>query len=493
MRQFVFVPLLALTLSGFPASPDALTPEPALRPGTAAAVAPANGQPPLEIPVHRRLALARRLLAVDDPATAFEATNEIPALQEESDPSAVEARLGLDRPARRLIQQELRNEGFDPGTPDGLFGPRTRAAIRRWQEARGEQPTGYLTAAEVQALRTAGPAVPSQTDPVATAAPAGAAPPAIANAMRPDCEQWNTEEFFETATTTSVAACLAAGANLAARDDNRNTPLHWAASHSQTPAVIDALLAAGAELEARNRQYDETPLHLAASLNENPAVLETLLAAGADLDGRTNQGATALHQAAAFNSNPTVIESLLAAGADLNARINDGRTALHVAAQFNANPAVLEALIEAGADHATRYGPGHTPLHTAAANSENPAVIAALLSAGADIGARANDGRTALHRAAASNENPAVTETLLAAERISKTAPMMVGRLCTSRPGPTRTRPSPGAYWLPARILARQPMMDGRLCTRRLSATTWPWWRLSWLLEPTGRLAMSRG
>ena len=45
---------------------------------------------------------------------------------------------------RRLIQQELRNEGFNPGAPDGLFGPRTRAAVRRWQEAQGRPPTGYL-------------------------------------------------------------------------------------------------------------------------------------------------------------------------------------------------------------------------------------------------------------------------------------------------------------------------------------------------------------
>ncbi len=45
------------------------------------------------------------------------------------DPSAVEAALELDRPTRRLIQRGLRNEGFDPGPPDGLFGPLTRAAI----------------------------------------------------------------------------------------------------------------------------------------------------------------------------------------------------------------------------------------------------------------------------------------------------------------------------------------------------------------------------
>ena len=53
------------------------------------------------------------------------------------DPSAVEASLELQRSTRRLIQQGLHNEGFDPGTPDGLFGPRTRAAIREWQQSRG--------------------------------------------------------------------------------------------------------------------------------------------------------------------------------------------------------------------------------------------------------------------------------------------------------------------------------------------------------------------
>ena len=73
-------------------------------------------------------------------AQAFRATVAAAA----QEPSALEASLDLDRPTRRLIQQGLRNEGFDPGAPDGLFGPRTRGAIRRWQEARGEPATGYL-------------------------------------------------------------------------------------------------------------------------------------------------------------------------------------------------------------------------------------------------------------------------------------------------------------------------------------------------------------
>ena len=65
----------------------------------------------------------------------------------------VEEGLGLDRVARRQIQQGLEAQGFDPGGADGMFGPRTRTAIRSWQSSRGARPTGYLDGAAVAALR----------------------------------------------------------------------------------------------------------------------------------------------------------------------------------------------------------------------------------------------------------------------------------------------------------------------------------------------------
>ncbi len=40
-----------------------------------------------------------------------------------------EKKLALDRGARRKFQSCLRTLGFDPGEPDGLFGPRTRGAV----------------------------------------------------------------------------------------------------------------------------------------------------------------------------------------------------------------------------------------------------------------------------------------------------------------------------------------------------------------------------
>ena len=91
----------------------------------------------------------------------------------------VEERLRLDRTARRGIQQGLAAGGFDPGGADGLFGPRTRAAIRRWQSSRGARSTGYLDGASAEALRTAGASGPA----VAGAAPS--ALPGVAATQQP--------------------------------------------------------------------------------------------------------------------------------------------------------------------------------------------------------------------------------------------------------------------------------------------------------------------
>lgn len=49
-------------------------------------------------------------------------------------------------------QKLLAERGFDPGTPDGQVGPRTREAIRAFQAAAGLPVTGHVTPALVEAL-----------------------------------------------------------------------------------------------------------------------------------------------------------------------------------------------------------------------------------------------------------------------------------------------------------------------------------------------------
>ena len=182
-----------------------------------------------------RMSLTAAVLAVAAVVSvpiAVAATNGTAVQQETAptaaarDPAAVEASLGLDRPARRLIQQGLRNEGFDPGAPDGLFGPRTRAAIRAWQQSRGALPTGYPNAAEAELLRTVAtppPALPEASSPpqavpvdaasvsTAAAAPASASqpdsnpPPApVATEVDPHAAETNTQQRTRAAAGTGT-------------------------------------------------------------------------------------------------------------------------------------------------------------------------------------------------------------------------------------------------------------------------------------------------
>ena len=85
-----------------------------------------------------------------------------------ADGAGEEDALGLDRDARRRIQSALAARGFDPGAPDGVFGPRTRAAIRAWQaDAGAARSTGYLSRADADALLAAAEAEEAGAAPAA--------------------------------------------------------------------------------------------------------------------------------------------------------------------------------------------------------------------------------------------------------------------------------------------------------------------------------------
>lgn len=73
----------------------------------------------------------------------------------QAEAEAVEAGLGLSRPARQQIQRDLTLLEHDTRGIDGIFGPGTRSAIRGWQRARGFTVTGFLTAPQIRQLRDA--------------------------------------------------------------------------------------------------------------------------------------------------------------------------------------------------------------------------------------------------------------------------------------------------------------------------------------------------
>jgi peptidoglycan hydrolase-like protein with peptidoglycan-binding domain len=60
---------------------------------------------------------------------------------------------GLTQAERRELQALLNRRGFDAGTPDGVIGRGTEAAIRGYQEARGLTVDGQASQPLLRALR----------------------------------------------------------------------------------------------------------------------------------------------------------------------------------------------------------------------------------------------------------------------------------------------------------------------------------------------------
>ena len=210
-----------------------------------------------------------------------------------------------------------------------------------------------------------------------------------------------------------IEALVEAGALIEAGDHDSNTALHYSAAANGV-AAIGALLEAGADLEARNR-FGETPLQFAAYGSPGvPEAISMLLDAGADPNVReyTAGARTPLHRAAwgaglsqrgSLTTNMAVLALLLEAGADPNIRDDEGRPPLRPWVALGENQAILEALLEAGADLQTIDNEGEPLLHFAA-KRDRPATVTALLEVGADLNARDSSGRTALHAAAAAAE-----------------------------------------------------------------------------------------
>ena len=82
------------------------------------------------------------------------------------------------------------------------------------------------------------------------------------------------------------------GARVNTPDRRGLAPLHWAGMRSTAPAIVKALLAAGANPDVRDNRV-RTPLHYAAAKDEVIIeVVEALLDAGADPAAKDSEGKT---------------------------------------------------------------------------------------------------------------------------------------------------------------------------------------------------------
>ena len=69
-------------------------------------------------------------------------------------PASLPAEADMSEANRRTIQEALRRLDYYKGPVDGIFGPRTRAAIRRFQHQIDAEITGHLSAEEANRLTT---------------------------------------------------------------------------------------------------------------------------------------------------------------------------------------------------------------------------------------------------------------------------------------------------------------------------------------------------
>jgi len=228
----------------------------------------------------------------------------------------------------------------------------------------------------------------------------------------------NGEDLFEAIVARDLDAAhglLRANRALARARDARlgSTPLHFAAQRGLV-TVVDALLAAGADLHAREEASGATPMHVAAEAGQLEAA-RRLGRAGArltDVDdwyGLTPLGwATVVDHAPDLRvDRPATVAALRRAGArpDLftavaeerydeitllaaeghAARLGfaaDGFTALHLAAERGSAPTVT-MLLQNGADPLARSNTGLTPL-AVARRAKNTATARALRASPGD-------------------------------------------------------------------------------------------------------------
>eukprot|EP00753_Platysulcus_tardus_P005801 PLAT13702.1.p1 GENE.PLAT13702.1~~PLAT13702.1.p1 ORF type:complete len:227 (-),score=38.70 PLAT13702.1:38-718(-) len=146
------------------------------------------------------------------------------------------------------------------------------------------------------------------------------------------------------------------GADVNALGENHTTALHRAKS----AAVVNALLAAGADVDARNSAA-RTPLDCACYCDCEPAV-SALLAAGATVDTVNDYGRTPLIEAC-VSGTARVVELLLAAGASTTVKDErEGKTAEEWAVERDYDSAIA----------AVRAAPAAAKKRAAAASGIGP-------------------------------------------------------------------------------------------------------------------------
>ncbi|KAK6856281.1 hypothetical protein PG995_008432 [Apiospora arundinis] len=178
------------------------------------------------------------------------------------------------------------------------------------------------------------------------------------------------------------------------------TPLHRAAEKEELE-VVSSMLLHVADINVRDQLSNSTPL-LVAATTRNKRLVELLLKAGAEVNARNNSNMTALHRAQSQSGGVHVSELLLGAKPGLLDEVDSyGKTALYLACE-KGNEKMVRFLLGKGAQPNIQ-GPGRcTPLMVAvelvaksAQKRQKINIVQLLVDYGAVPRMRDNMGRTA--------------------------------------------------------------------------------------------------
>lgn len=138
------------------------------------------------------------------------------------------------------------------------------------------------------------------------------------------CDSWNTEGFFKRVSAEDVADCIRAGSDVTARNDGRDSPICMAARFTTDPEVINVLIRNGAsandwcafnQWELNECYANGSVLHVAARDNQNPLVIQALIDAGAQVNAIAGPEWTPLSVAYLWHNTEDVVDVLVRHGA----------------------------------------------------------------------------------------------------------------------------------------------------------------------------------
>ncbi|XP_076300828.1 uncharacterized protein LOC143219007 isoform X2 [Lasioglossum baleicum] len=157
------------------------------------------------------------------------------------------------------------------------------------------------------------------------------------------------------------------GVSIDAKNNDGQTPLHYAAKSDKLEVVKYLIEEKGANVNVKDND-GQTPLHSAAKSDKLEVVKYLIEEKGANVNAKDNHGQTPLHSAAKSDKLEVIKYLIEEKGANVNVKDDDGRTLLHSAAKTCRLEIVKYLIEEKRVDFNVKDNYGITPLHYAAMN-----------------------------------------------------------------------------------------------------------------------------